>query len=101
MLPTAGGTDNVRGFAQHRFRDRNALVLNAEYRRPLVSLLDVVLFADAGRVFPRARDFSFNRLQTAAGAGARLKFGSRVFFGIDAGFSREGAQLWFRSGHTF
>src|SRR5262249_3984873 len=40
MLPTAGGTDSVRGFNHYRFRDNHALVLNAEYRRPLASFLD-------------------------------------------------------------
>ena len=32
MLPTIGGSDDVRGFEDFRFRDRNAVVLNAEYR---------------------------------------------------------------------
>lgn len=101
MLPTVGGIDTVRGFDQYRFRDRNALVMNAEYRRPLGGFLDVVAFADAGRVFARARNLGLQGLRPSAGIGARVKFGSRVFFGIDLGFSREGAKLWFRSDQAF
>jgi outer membrane protein assembly factor BamA len=101
MLPTAGGNDTVRGFNQYRFRDRSALVLNAEYRRPLAGFLDAVVFVDAGRVFARAGDFTLKGLHPAAGFGGRVKFGKRVFFGIDLGFSREGKRLWFRSGQMF
>ena len=101
MLPTAGGTDTVRGFNHYRFRDRHALVLNAEYRRPLNAFVDVVGFVDAGRVFARVEDLGLNDLHYAGGIGARLKFGQRVLFGIDLGFSKEGKKLWFRSGHMF
>ena len=101
MLPTAGGTDTVRGFNQYRFRDRNALVLNAEYRRPVASFLDAVAFVDAGRVFTLAQDLGLRNLHPSAGFGARVKLGQRVFFGVDLGFGPEGKRLWFRSGQMF
>ena len=40
-------------------------------------------------------------LHPSYGVGARVKFGSRVFFGIDIGFSDEGHKLWFRSDQMF
>src|SRR5262245_36277640 len=95
MLPTAGGTHTVRGFHQYRFRDRNALVLNAEYRRPVTGFVAAVAFVDAGRVFSHASDFGLTHLHPSAGIGARVKLGERVFFGIDVGFSGEGARLLF------
>jgi outer membrane protein assembly factor BamA len=101
MLPTVGGIDTIRGFNQYRFRDRNALVLNSEYRRPLGGFLDLVAFADAGRVFARAQNLGLRDLHPTAGIGVRVKFGSRVFFGIDLGFSDEGHKLWFRSDQMF
>ena len=101
MLPTAGGTDTVRGFHQYRFRDRNAMILNAEYRRPGWKFLDVVAFADAGRVFSNPGNLGLKNLHGSVGGGTRLKFGGRVFFGIDIGVGSEGSHLWFRSGHTF
>jgi hemolysin activation/secretion protein len=101
MLPTAGGTDTVRGFNQYRFRDRNALILNSEYRRPLTGFLDLVAFADAGRVFSRSTNLGLRDLHPSAGASIRVKLGSRVFFGLDAGFSKEGGRLWFRGDHMF
>jgi Omp85 superfamily domain len=101
MLPTAGGKDTVRGFNHYRFRDLNALVLNAEYRRPVASFLDAVAFVDAGRVSTLASDLGPRHLHPSAGFGARVKFGQRVFFGIDLGFGPEGQRLWFRSGQMF
>jgi len=101
MLPTVGGTDTVRGFNQYRFRDRNALIMNSEYRKPLGGFLDVVAFADAGRVFSKSMNLGLSDLHASYGVGARVKFGSRVFFGIDVGFSDEGHKLWFRSDHMF
>jgi hypothetical protein len=101
MLPTVGGSHSVRGFNSWRFRDRNALVLNAEYRRPLTGFLDIVGFADAGRVFTRAANLGLQDLHPSAGVGVRVKFGSRIFFGIDVGFSGERTKLSFRSDQMF
>jgi outer membrane protein assembly factor BamA len=101
MLPTVGGSRTVRGFEHYRFRDRNALVLNSEYRRPLAGFLDLVAFADAGRVFARSRNLGLRDLHPSAGIGVRVKFGSSVFFGLDLGFSDEGHKLWLRSDQAF
>ena len=101
MLPFVGGVDTVRGLNQYRFRDRNALVLNSEYRHPLNSFLDVVGFVDAGRVFSNAENLGLQYLHPSAGVGARVKFGTRMFFGIDLGFSGEGKRLYFRSNQMF
>jgi len=101
MLPTVGGSRTVRGFNPYRFRDRHALILNVEYRRPLAGFLDVVAFTDAGRVFSNAADLGLRHLHPSAGGGVRLKFGTSVFVGIDVGFSSESQRLSFRSDHMF
>ena len=77
------------------------MVGQVEYRHPLASIADAVLFADTGRVFAKNIDLGLRNLHSSAGAGARLKFGKRVFVGIDVGVSREGARLRLRSDHTF
>ena len=101
MQPSVGGTDTVRGFHQYRFRSGSSLLLNVEYRQAWLEFLDVVGFADAGRVLVEPGDLSLNSLEGSVGAGARVRVGGRVFFGVDLGFSREGARLWFRSGNIF
>jgi outer membrane protein assembly factor BamA len=101
LHPNLGGINSVRGFQQYRFRDRNALVLNVEYHHQLYAFLDGVVFADAGRVFRKASDLNFDHVQGAAGLGARVRFGQRIFFGFDVGVSREGPQLWLRASQMF
>jgi hypothetical protein len=101
MLPYAGGPGTVRGFSPYRFRDRNAMILNAEYRKELLSFLDALAFVDAGRVFAEAGNLGFDNLHASGGFGTRVKFGTRIFFGVDVGISREGTHLWFRTGHMF
>jgi len=101
LQPTAGGGGDLRGFHQYRFRDRNRLVFNVEYRWGMFSFFDVIVFGDAGKVFPRPGGFGLNSLEGSAGSGGRLKLGGRVFVGADFGVSREGVRFWFRGSHTF
>jgi len=101
LQPSAGGTDTVRGFNQYRFRSGNSLVFNAEFRQAWKSIVDIIVFADAGRVAEGPSDISLQRLQTSLGVGGRVRLGSNTLFGVDVGFSEEGRHFWFRSGHTF
>jgi len=98
---TVGGGNDLRGFSQYRFRDRNLFVFNLEYRQTVHEYVDLVAFADAGKVFRRAGQFGLSGLEGSAGVAARLKIRERVLFGVDVGVSREGVHLWFRSSHTF
>src|SRR6185436_9334573 len=47
LLPTVGGGNSVRSLREYRFRDRNALVMNVEYRWEVLPALDMAVFADA------------------------------------------------------
>ncbi len=101
LQPTLGGSDDLRGFRPYRFRDNDAIVLNAEYRWEVFSGLDMALFADAGRVFPEWRLISLRALDKSFGAGFRFNVRNDVFLRIDTGFSREGFQVWFKFGNVF
>jgi outer membrane protein assembly factor BamA len=101
LQPTAGGGGTVRGYGHYRFRDRNALVLNLEYRWRVQEMFHAVVFADAGRVFHRPGQFGLAGLRGSAGAGGRVKLGDRIFIGVDFGWSPEGPHLWCRGSHVF
>ena len=73
MLPTLGGNTSVRGYDNRRFRDRGALLLNAEYRWEVWPFLDLALFGDAGQVFRTASDLALDRFAVSYGIGARFK----------------------------
>jgi len=101
LQPTVGGSDDLRGFRQFRFFDNNALFANVEYRWEVAPVLDVAIFADAGRVFHRPGEFKLTGLHEDAGFGLRFKTRDSVAFRIDTGFSREGFQLWFKFSPPF
>jgi outer membrane protein assembly factor BamA len=101
MLPTLGGSDDLRGFADFRFRDRNLVVVNAEYRWEAFSGLDLALFADAGEVAASTRELNLRDMKTAAGIGFRFNTAKKVFYRVDVGFSREGTRVFMNFGHVF
>lgn len=101
LQPWLGGSDDLRGFRPFRFRDRNSLLFNAEYRWEIFAGLDMALFADAGKVFPRRGQLNFSRLEKSGGLGFRANVRNRTFLRIDLAFSREGFQAWFKFNDIF
>ena len=101
MQPTLGGSDDLRGFREFRFRDQNLFLMNLEYRWEAFSGLDMAIFGDAGKVFARRADLGFGDLRTAVGFGARFNSVNGVFFRLDTGFSNEGTRIFWKFGHVF
>jgi hypothetical protein len=101
MQSTLGGPNDVRGYSQFRFYDKNSLVLNAEYRRELGPPLDLVLFTDWGKVFPKPGSLAFSELHGSAGVGFRFKTRNSVIMRMDVGFSSEGVRFWWAFSDIF
>ena len=72
LQPTLGGSDELRGFAPYRFKDYHSVNLTAEHRWHAFSMLDMALFADAGKVVPLKRDVDVSRLHYSGGIGFRV-----------------------------
>ena len=53
MLPSLGGSSTLRGYTSLRFRDRNSLLLQGEWRIMASRFLDSAVFYDAGKVTAR------------------------------------------------
>lgn len=81
--PTLGGSDSLRSVRDYRFRDNNALALNAEYRWEAFSGLDMALFADFGKVAARVEDLDLRGLEHAYGLGFRFNTFRSVFLRLD------------------
>lgn len=101
MQPIVGGSEDLRGFLPFRFYDNNSLVLNAEYRWHVVSLLDMALFADGGKVFSRRGELNFANLQGDGGIGFRFNVQGRQFLRLDLAMSHEGFRFWFKFNDIF
>ena len=99
---TLGGPDDLRGFRRFRFRDENALLLQAEYRWEIFTAVDGAIFYDAGTLSSRPSELSLGNLDTDYGIGFRFGTKNGVFLRIEGAFgSREGKHFIFRYGHVF
>ena len=59
-LPSLGGQNTLRGFADYRFHDRHFIVGNIESRWALFEHIDAALFFDAGNVAPKVSELDFD-----------------------------------------
>jgi hypothetical protein len=99
---TLGGPDDLRGFRHFRFRDRNALLLQAEYRWEIFTAVDGALFYDAGKVASRREDLSLRDLESDYGIGFRFGSANGVFLRVEGAFgSSGGAHFILRFGNVF
>jgi len=99
--PTLGGKQSLRGFREFRFRDRNSLLLTAEYRWEAWWLLDPALFVDAGKVAARRSDLNVSDLEVSYGIGFRFHSTNRFIMRLDLAKSREGFIPFLRFDHVF
>jgi Omp85 superfamily domain len=72
MLPALGGGSSLRGYSSWRFRDRNSLLLQAEWRIMVNRYLDLAFFYDAGKVTGRTSDLDLDDLNDDFGFGLRF-----------------------------
>jgi len=101
LQPTLGGPDTLRGYGFERFYGNNSTMLTAEYRWDASPVLQMVAFADGGKVFNTWEQWNFHRIQSDVGFGFRFKsLSRRTVFSLDTGFSHEGVQVWFRANNV-
>jgi hypothetical protein len=94
------GTDaTLRGYRNLRFRDRNLLLLQGEYRVPLWGPIDATVFADAGKVAPTRSDADLTDLRRDVGFSLSIMKGWATWARVDVGFgSGEGTRVFFTLG---
>src|SRR6056297_1186162 len=91
--PSLGSSDDLRGFPLDRFRDSGSLLFTLEYRYPLWSFSDVVLFVDEGQVFNQYSDIGISDFHTSYGFGFHLISSKGFAFRSEFAFSRESSRF--------
>lgn len=91
-LPALGNAHSLRAYSSYRFRDRDLALFNAEYRWPLLRMLDGAIFCDAGNVSPTLAGLARGSLIADYGAGVRLHSKKRLIVRMDVARGREGMQ---------
>ncbi|GEO05339.1 membrane protein [Adhaeribacter aerolatus] len=101
-----GGAEigGMRGFYEGRYRDRQMVALQAEFRQQVFSRVGFVVFAGAGEVSNKLSNFNTSNLRSAAGGGIRLMLNKkeRLNIRIDYAVGSHGASgLYFDIGEDF
>lgn len=103
-LVTLDKTNGLRGYPDGRFRGRYGWRGTVEYRYPVYEFqnsgtgVSAVLFADGGRVADEPADLVDDPLRWSVGFGLRGVTPVSLLFGLQVGFSPEGAELLFGIG---
>jgi outer membrane protein assembly factor BamA len=93
-----GGQYTMRGYFEGRYRDKNLLVFQAEYRVPVVWRLGLVGFIGFGNVAERFNQLDLGRLKNSYGFGIRYLFSKteKIQLRFDIGFG-EGSTGFYAS----
>ena len=98
MLGGDGTRATLRGFRNFRFRDRNAILMQAEYRIPLHEYVHTTVFVDVGQVAPKASGL-FSDLRGNTGFSLSYMRKGRTLGRMDVGFGGgEGVRVFWSFG---
>ena len=91
MLSLMGGQNWMRGYYRGRFRDKNMIVFQLEYRLPVFRKLGIVGFLGFGDVADKVDNFILNDFKYSAGFGFRylLSPEEKINVRFDFGFCKE------------
>jgi hypothetical protein len=101
MLPALGGGSNLRGFQSWRFRDRNSLFVQAEWRIMVNRFFDTAVFYDAGKVTHSRSDLDFTGLKSNYGFAVRFHGPLATALRVELARSRDGTSVIFGTGPAF
>ena len=76
-LAFLGGESLMRGYYKGRFRDKDILAVQAEYRVMVTKRIGVAGFAGLAEVFPGFADFKLNNIKYSVGTGVRYVVNKR------------------------
>ena len=89
-MATFGGQNLVRGYFEGRYRDKNGIVVQAEYRLPVWRRFGMVGFAGAAQVADKIGHLGLKRFWFAGGIGLRFAWNpdERVNLRLDYGVGK-------------
>lgn len=102
LMPSLGSGSTLRGYSTGRFRDRHALLLQAEWRWITNRTgMDMALFYDMGKVSDRRSGLRLSGLKSNIGIGLRLHGPRSTPLRIELARGNEGLNLVFSAGAAF
>jgi outer membrane protein assembly factor BamA len=99
-----GGQEIMRGYYLGRYRDKDMIALQAEYRwMPVLWRFGLVAFAGLGDVAATLGGFNLGRFKYTYGLGLRFVIDSkqRLNLRLDFGFGKDTSGVYFTAGEAF
>lgn len=102
-LSQMGGNQRMRGYLEGRYRDKQLLGWQVEYRTPVFWRIGLVAFAGNAVVADRIANFQSKYLRTTAGGGLRFQIDRerKINLRLDYAFSRESSGFYVTIGEAF
>jgi hypothetical protein len=102
LLPTLGGADDLRGYSAMRYRDRNSIVFQGEFRWiPNRMGMDMAVFYDAGKVTNQRSSLDLKQLKKDVGVEMRFHGPTATPLRVGVARGTEGWQVVFGGTATF
>lgn len=101
FLSTIGGSDNMRGYFDGRYRDKNEADICVELRQHVWRRNGIVCWVGAATLFPRFSDIEVAHVLPNAGIGYRWEFKDRMNVRVDLGFGRHQTGFIFSINEAF
>jgi hypothetical protein len=103
LMSLIGGQQIMRGYYTGRYRDKNMLVLQMEYRIQLFGRFGIVGFAGVGNVADRLSRIDFTKPKYNLGLGLRYMFNreEKINLRLDVGFTDEGRGFYISATEAF
>lgn len=102
-LPALGGASRMRGFFEGRYRDKQYVVSQIEYRKIIWWRFGIDLFASVGDVADKITHFKIDELKSSYGFGIRFVFdeNEKINMRVDFGFSKDDSGVYFAIEEAF
>lgn len=101
LLSTLGGSDNMRGYFEGRYRDKSEIDVCLELRQHIWRRNGLVAWVGAGTVFPKFSAMSMRKVLPNYGIGYRWEFKKRVNVRLDLGFGKHQTGFIFSINEAF
>ncbi len=103
FLPQLGGSDVMRGYFEGRYRDKDLLAVQVEYRFPIFWRIGGAVFAGAGTVAPEVTRLSVPQVKPGAGLGLRYMYDlvEKMNVRVDVGFGRNNSSVYVTANEAF
>ena len=90
---TLGGSRDLRGFPDKRFRGYGTVSIAVEYRYPIWDFMDAVIFTDQGQPFNNYSDIALSNFHSSYGFGFHLLSQRGLSFRSEFAFSKEAGRF--------